>query len=67
MSTAKLSFIVTGIKTGKCIACEKETHVFEVTFQQQAMTLCPQDFFKQVRIATAASAAAHSLPDADKA
>jgi hypothetical protein len=62
MTTAKpLEFVVTGIKTGKCIACEKETRVFEVVFREQAMTLCQQDFSKQVRIACAGSTATAKL------
>jgi hypothetical protein len=57
MSTPEsVSFTVTGIKAGTCVACEKETQVFDVLFRQQAMALCPQDFFKQVKIAVAAAA-----------
>jgi hypothetical protein len=54
MTTKNASFIVNGIRTGKCIACDKETQVFEVVFREHAMHLCPRDFFKQVRIAGAA-------------
>lgn len=49
------AFVVTAVRTGTCIACEKETQVFDVVHQQQAMALCPKDFFKQVKIAGAAS------------
>jgi hypothetical protein len=60
MMTRNGSFIVSGIKTGTCIACDNETQVFEVVFREQAMNLCPRDFFKQVKIA---GAAANLLPN----
>lgn len=57
MSTHEsVSFTVTGIGAGTSIACEKQTQVFDVVFRQQAMALCPLDFFKQVKIAVAAAA-----------
>jgi hypothetical protein len=55
MTTKNTNFIVSGIRTGTCIACDKETQVFAVVFRDQAMNLCPRDFFKQVRIAGAAA------------
>ena len=54
------TFLVSGVRTGTCIACDKETQVFDVVFRQQAMTLCPRDFFKQVRIVGSASPAPKS-------
>ncbi|HEY7120574.1 MAG TPA: hypothetical protein VH475_28580 [Tepidisphaeraceae bacterium] len=56
MVTKTSAFIVTGI-TGTCIACDKETQVFEVVFREQTMHLCPHDAYKQVRIAVAAAEA----------
>jgi hypothetical protein len=49
------AFVVTGIKTSTCIACQKETDVFEILFQGRTILLCPRDFFKQVRIVCAAA------------
>ena len=53
-------FIVKGLKTGKkCLACERETECYEVECAKQGVSgfLCPQDFRKQVKIATAISTA----------
>ncbi len=48
-------FIVKSIKTGACLACEKETECYEVESEGHAFAglLCPQDFRKQVKIASA--------------
>jgi len=50
-------FIVKGIETGKCVACERDTECYVVENQRHGIAgrLCLQDFRKQVKIATAAS------------
>ncbi|HYE20297.1 MAG TPA: hypothetical protein VEA69_17750 [Tepidisphaeraceae bacterium] len=56
MSTERsTTFVVKGICTAACVACEKQTQVFQVESRGQAMNLCPRDFFKQVKIATASA------------
>lgn len=51
------TFVVTGIKTGKCIACEREVECFVVESQRLQLSglLCPADFRRQVKVATANS------------
>lgn len=51
-------FCVMALKVGRCIACDKETECFVVEGEKQRVSglLCPQDFRKQVKVATAASA-----------
>lgn len=51
-------FIVKGIKTGVCLACERGIERLQVEAQQQRLSglLCPGDFRRQVKIAAASSA-----------
>ena len=50
-----MCFVVSNIRTGRCMACEKETECFEVECPKQSLKglLCPQEFKKQVRLITA--------------
>jgi hypothetical protein len=51
-------FIVTGIHSGVCLACEKECECFQVECRRQGLSglLCLPDFRKQVKIAAATGA-----------
>ena len=48
-------FTVSAIQVGRCLACEKETECYQVEAPQQLLSglLCPNDFRRMVKIATA--------------